>query len=391
MMTKKEKKRVPELRFPGFEGEWEEKKVKDLFLINAGGDIKKENVSEIKTDVFKYPIYANSEKNKGLYGYSDIYKVEGETLTITGRGVNIGVAHSRSEKYFPIVRLLVLKPKNNENVRFFDYQFNRQNIFIESTGVPQLTAPQVSSYMMYKPILEEQQKIATFLTSIDTRIQQLEKKRTLLEQYKKGVMQQIFKQEIRFKDEEGKEFPKWEKKRLGEYLVEFNDKSKYSDQYPVLTSSRKGIMFQTDYFSGNQVASKDNTGYNIVPRGYFTYRHMSDDLIFKFNRNTICNKGIVSTLYPVFTTKNIDDRFLELKLNEGEEIKKYALLQKQGGSRTYLYFNKLSNMKINLPCLEEQTKIAQFLSAIDSKIAATNEQIAGTKEWKKGLLQRMFV
>lgn len=190
------------------------KKLKDIFTINAGGDVPKENVSEHKTDKFKYPIYANAEKDKGFYAYSDIYKVDKDVVTVAGRGVNVGIAHARNHKFYPIVRLLVLAPKSDQNIYFFECAINRLNILVESTGVPQLTAPQLSSYKVAFPLASEQQKIASFLTIVDDKIQQLSKKKELLEKYKKGVMQQIFSQQIRFKDENGNDFPEWEKKDL---------------------------------------------------------------------------------------------------------------------------------------------------------------------------------
>ncbi len=142
-----------------------------------------------------------------------------------------------------------------------------------------------------------------------------------------------------------------------------------NNQYPALTSSRKGIFFQTEYFAGNQIASQNNVGYNIVPRNYFTYRHMSDDEIFHFNINDICDFGIVSTLYPVFTTKKeLDSKYLQYQLNYGKEFAKFASLQKQGGSRTYMYFAKLKELLLTMPKVEEQTKISSILSTIDNLI-----------------------
>lgn len=137
-----------------------------------------------------------------------------------------------------------------------------------------------------------------------------------------------------------------------------------------MTSSRKGIFFQTEYYDGNQVASADNTGYNIVPYGYFTYRHMSDDEIFHFNINDIAENGIVSTLYPVFTTdENLDSRYLQYQLNYGREFAKYAILQKQGGSRTYMYLNKLKNLYLIVPkSVNEQKRISGYFMQLDNLI-----------------------
>lgn len=181
----------------------------------------------------------------------------------------------------------------------------------------------------------------------------------------------------------------WIYDSLEKYLIQHHETSDYSDQYPVLTSSRKGIYLQSDYYN-HEVASEDNTGYNVVPRGYFTYRHMSDDEIFKFNINTIVDRGIVSTLYPVFTTKNIDDYFLQTVLNEGREFRRFAILQKQGGSRTYMYFDKLKKLKICLPPLVEQKKIAKILTTQDKLIALKEKLIEEKKRQKQALMQQLL-
>ena len=183
----------------------------------------------------------------------------------------------------------------------------------------------------------------------------------------------------------------WEERKLGNYIIQYSEKTKQNNQYPVLTSSRNGLFFQKDYYKGNQIASEDNTGYNIVPRGYFTYRHMSDDLVFKFNINDIADYGIVSTLYPVFTTnEQLDSKYLQYQLNEGSEFKHFSLLQKQGGSRTYMYLNKLQNMILTIPKLEEQQKIGSFFKHLDDTIALYQRKLDLLKEQKKGFLQKMF-
>ena len=183
----------------------------------------------------------------------------------------------------------------------------------------------------------------------------------------------------------------WEEHKLGDYIIQYSEKTKQNNQYPVFTSSRNGLFFQKDYYKGNQIASEDNIGYNIVPRGYFTYRHMSDDLVFKFNINDLADYGIVSTLYPVFTTnEQLNSKYLQYQLNEGSEFRRFSLLQKQGGSRTYMYLNKLQNMILNIPKLEEQQKIGSFFQQLDETIALHQRKLDLLKEQKKGYLQKMF-
>lgn len=234
------------------------------------------------------------------------------------------------------------------------------------------------------PSLKEQQKIASILSTWDNAIELKEKLIEQKKQQKKGLMQKLLTGEVRlpgFKED-------WKEIRLGDFLIKHNEKSQFNNQYPVLTSSRKGIFLQKDYYLGNEVASEDNTGYNVVPYEYFTYRHMSDDLTFKFNINDIVEKGIVSTLYPVFTTKKqLNSRFLLLKLNEGNEFKRFALKQKQGGSRTYMYYSKLEELQLVIPSLEEQKKIAQFLSIMDKNTQLLEAELDNLQLQKKGLMQ----
>lgn len=179
---------------------------------------------------------------------------------------------------------------------------------------------------------------------------------------------------------------------IGKLIEPHNEKTERNNQYPVLTSSRKGLFFQKDYYNNRDVASDDTTGYNVVPRNYFTYRHMSDDLVFKFNINYLCDKGIVSTLYPVFFAKEdlVVPYLLKTILNDGLEFKRFSLSQKQGGSRTYVYLSKLINLKICLPSLKEQQKIAAILSAADKEIEIHQKELSALKQQKKGLMQQLL-
>lgn len=196
------------------------------------------------------------------------------------------------------------------------------------------------------------------------------------------------KPKIRFKGYEDD----WEQRKLGDNIIEYHEVTTENNQYPVLTSSRKGIFLQTEYYSGNQVASSDNTGYNVVPYGYFTYRHMSDDQIFYFNINDIVENGIVSTLYPVFTTNiKLDSRYLQYQLNYGREFAKFAILQKQGGSRTYMYLNKLKSLCLTMPkTIGEQKKISEYFMKLDHLITLHQRKCEETKSLKKYMLQKMF-
>lgn len=383
----------PKLRFPEFEGDWKLITIKEA--TNNHNNKRKPLKDSDRTVLDKiYPYYGAS----GIIDYVDEYLFDGEYLLLGEDGANIISRNSRlvfiaKGKFWVNNHAHVFSAKTNYDLRFLSDRLEYINYVIYNTGTaqPKLNSAVVANIEFKVPSLPEQKKIADYLSTIDTKINLLEEKKAQLALYKKAMMQKLFAQEIRFKQDDGNDFPEWEEKRLGDFLVKYDQKTTINDQYPVLTSSRKGIFFQKEYYNGQDVASSDTTGYNIVPNGYFTYRHMSDDLIFKFNINTICENGIVSTLYPVFTTKNINNNFLQIKLNEGKEFKRYAILQKQGGSRTYMYFSKLIELRLSLPSLSEQQKIADFLLAIDESIEKVNEQISQTQSFKKAMLQQLFV
>ncbi|PHI19249.1 hypothetical protein CEQ90_13635 [Lewinellaceae bacterium SD302] len=282
---------------------------------------------------------------------------------------------------------IIANNKLNSNYLFskltFDYLKLRGSA--RGGGQESLNCGIIKKYKIPLPPLPEQTRIADLLSSWDRAIATTEKLLAAQRLRKKGLMQQLLSGKKRLPGFSGE----WEEVRLGNYLIKHNETTTENNQYPVLTSSRKGLFFQKDYYK-KQVASENNIGYNVVPRNYFTYRHMSDDLIFKFNINVLCDKGMVSTLYPVFRSNDIDQYYLLCLLNEGDAFKKYALQQKQGGSRTYMYFGKLEKLKINLPPLPEQTAIAKVLSAADAEITLLEENLATLLVQKKGLMQQLL-
>lgn len=147
------------LRFKADDGsdfpDWEDKTLGELFHISAGGDIDKNNCAAKQSKDYPYPVYANALVNNGTYGYANYYKIDGDTFTVTGRG-DVGHAVARHCMYVPIVRLLVCQPNMDDDVDFFAEQINYTRVFIESTGVPQLTAPQLSKIKVKRPTLPEQ-------------------------------------------------------------------------------------------------------------------------------------------------------------------------------------------------------------------------------------------
>lgn len=400
---------IPQLRFSGFDEQWKVKNIGSIAELTSSKRVyltdyvekgipfyRGKEITELKLGKVPNDILYITESS--YFEFKEKFGVpQKDDLLITAVGTLGNVLRIKDEAkfYFKDGNLIWFR-KITEFSPFLEMALDVYKSEIEKTSIGStqraLTMVELRKLKFPFPSLPEQQKIASFLIAVDEKIQQLSRKKELLQQYKKGVMQQLFSGKLRFKDENGKAYADWEEKKLGEYLIKYDEKATENKQFPVLTSSRRGLYFQKDYFNGQDVASSNTTGYNVVPRGYFTYRHMSDDTDFKFNINNLCDKGIVSTLYPVFTTKeNLDDTFLVMKLNNGKEFQNYAILQKQGGSRTYMYFKKLEKLVLRIPSLKEQQKIAAFLLSIDVKIENTNLQINQTQSFKKGLLQQMFV
>ena len=297
--------------------------------------------------------------------------------------------------------IMFRNPKEEIEPYFLNYEYQtdkaKKKIDNITTGntIKHILASDMQEFIVDVPKYEEQKVIAGYFCNIDNLITLHQRKCNAIKELKKGMLQKMFPKngekvpEVRFPGFTDD----WEQRKLGDNIIEYTEKTTVNNQYPVLTSSRRGIFFQTDYYAGNQIASADNTGYNIVPYGYFTYRHMSDDEIFHFNINDITENGIVSTLYPVFTTdENLDSRYLQYQLNYGKEFKKYAILQKQGGSRAYMYLNKRKELRLTIPnFVEEQKKISAYFMELDHLITLHQRKVEKLKEMKKGLLQQMFV
>ena len=240
------------------------------------------------------------------------------------------------------------------------------------------------------PILSEQQKIAAFLTAVDNKIEQLSKKQELLGEYKKGLMQQIFSQAIRFKAYDGSDFPDWEEKKLGDYLAHKSKKNKDNEVGLVLSvSNKKGFITQNEQFDGYQVASKDLSTYKIIEKSEYAYNpsRINVGSIARLKNNTI---GIVSPMYVVFKLKNLDPVFFD-NLYQTHLFKHLIKVGCSGSVRDSLNFNDMADFVFNFPSLEEQQKIASFLSSIDNKIEQVGKQLDEFKKFRKALLQQMFV
>ena len=181
----------------------------------------------------------------------------------------------------------------------------------------------------------------------------------------------------------------WDKRYLGDYVVDYTEKTTQENQFPVLTSSQQqGIVLQSEYFSDRQVTTDENIGYFVLPRGYFTYRSRSDNNIFVFNRNDIIDKGIISYFYPVFGLINADSNFFLRRINNG--LNRQLAIAAEGTGQHVLSLKKFKKMETRFPSLPEQKQIGEILECLDDLITVNQRKLAKLKELKQGYLQKLF-
>lgn len=178
--------------------------------------------------------------------------------------------------------------------------------------------------------------------------------------------------------------------KLANCIEEFDGYETLTSGYPLMTSARTGLMYQSDFRAAKSTES-ETTKFSLLPVGYCTYRHMSDDDIFHFNINDFETPGLVSQEYPVFNTKEgYDLKYIVEYLNSSLSFRAFCRQQKLGGTRTRLYFKNLVKFNICTPSLEEQKKITSLLSAVDKTIAILEEDLELWEEKKKGVIQKLL-
>tara|TARA_R110000868_G_scaffold152299_1_gene376934 strand:+ start:1922 stop:3358 length:1437 start_codon:yes stop_codon:yes gene_type:complete len=400
---------VPKLRFKEFHGEWERKKLGDISTFSKGKSITKSDIDENgKLECIRYgelyttygeiikEIASKTNLNSDdliLSDFNDvIIPASGETqidIATASCVMKDGVALGGD--------LNIIKSKANGV--FLSYYLNsKRKIDIarlsQGISVVHLYSSQLKTLNLNLPQDEEQQKIASFLSAVDEKIQQLTKKKALLEQYKKGVMQQLFSGTLRFKDENGEDFPEWEEKRLGELAERNTNKNRENKVNFVLTNSAtQGIVSQSDYFD-RDIANQNNlTGYYIVELDDFIYnpRISVHAPVGPIKRNKL-EQGVMSPLYSVFKFKVENLEYFEYYFETVNWHRYLENVSNMGARHDRMNITNVDffKMPIPFPCDAERIKIADYLSAIDTKIETVNQQIEKTQDFKKGLLQQLF-
>jgi len=413
--------KVPALRFGEFSGEWEEKLLNHVAQINP-------RAKELPDE----------------FVYIDLESVEKGLLVKKNKILKIG-APSRAQ------RLLVNQDILFQTVRPYqknNYYFELGDNYVASTGYAQIRTNESSAFLYQKlhtdkfvnkvllrctgtsypainstdlskikisiPSKPEQEKIASFLSAVDTKIEQLSTKTKLLQSYKKGIMQKIFSQELRFHpkgissqaqgtDDNGSAFPEWVEKRLGDLPIIISD-GNYGEQYPTSEDFKpNGVAFlRANNIKNLKIDDNDTKYISIEQHLILTSGHLKTNDILITTRGQLGNIALVDSKHEGsninaqicllrISDKNVLNHLYLLYILNFRNSKKQYKAFETGTALKQLPKGNLKKIKLKIPSLKEQIKIANFLSSIDAKIAQTQKELEQTKVFKKALLQKMFV
>lgn len=363
--------------------------------MSVGGDIDKANVSSVQTDEFKYPVIANALSNDGIYGYTSEYKDDYPSITVTGRG-DVGLAKYRDYPLFPIVRLLVLHSKGKIDCRFGEHAINCIKKYEESTGVPQLTAPQLGAYSISYPKFKEQAKIGAFLKLIDervsTQIRIIDKLKSLMQGLNNELMDN----------------PKWKKVYVGDFMEFYSTNS---------------LTWESLNYDKGQIM---NLHYGLIHNGLPIIVDCHKKVLpyapvdFNSNSFTFCHSGDVALADASEDTADVgktvelincegNDVLCGIDTIHGRDIKSYTTIGFKGfafnakyfhdqirrlaqGSKIYhLHADNVKSCYLYIPSIAEQQKIVGLLRSMQDKIDVAEQELHQYERQKDFLLQRMFV
>jgi type I restriction enzyme S subunit len=385
---------IPELRFPEFEGEWEKKKLGEVAEKITDGThfspksfdhgeflyITSKNVKDGYMELSNAQ-YISYEDHTNIYKRCDVKK--GDILLTKDGTIGQSCINELEIEFSLLSSVAFIRTLSNYS-NYFIYQLIVSDIGqreiesqIAGQALRRITLQKINNFEFHFPSLPEQSKIATFLTAVDEKLQALKKKKSLLKVYKKGVMQKLFSQELRFKparqsggSEDGKDFGDWEEKKLGEILKFGNGKDyKHLGEGSIPVFGTGGLMTKVDAFlyEGETVC--------IGRKGTI-------DKPMYYN-------GKIWTVDTLFYTHSFRDAVPKFIFYLFSRIN--WKLHNEAGGVPSLSKSTIEQIALSLPPVPEQTLIANFLTSLDEKINHTQSEITKTEVWKKGLLQKMFV
>ncbi|WP_162426112.1 restriction endonuclease subunit S [Pontibacter pudoricolor] len=397
-------KNVPALRFPEFEGEWEKKVFNNIVKVI---DCKHRTPPYVDEGI---PVVSPGSINWGeidlISPKKRVTEDEYQSLMdhcspdigdmVFSRNQSIGIASIlyKKEKFVLGQDTVLIQAKKADP--FFVY-FRLQTHPIQSL-ISRLSGGSTFSRINLKDVRElkmfvsnsmaEQHKIGSFLTAVENKIQQLSQKKELLEKYKKGVMQQLFSQQIRFKDENGNDFPEWKIKKAKDVFINHSNK-KHNGDLPILAITQdKGTVLRDSIDIDIKSSEASIKSYKIIEAGDFIISLRSFQGGIEYSDIT----GICSPAYTILkATIDIDTTFFKYYFKKESFIKQLSNTVVGIRDGKQISYDAFSGMKLLFPSVAEQAKIANFLTSIDNKINYTSKQLEQAQQFKKGLLQQMFV
>jgi type I restriction enzyme S subunit len=419
---KTEKQRIPELRFKEFDEKWNSQLLGNVVSKVGSGSTPSGGVQVYQKTGIPFIRSQNVTGNElvldethisesiNLKMKSSIVKPHDILLNITGGSIGrTCVVPSDFDIGNVNQHVCIIRLKSDYTPRFlqpFLASHKGQKLLYQGmtgSGREGINFQSIRLFKLKLPSLSEQQKIASFLSAVDEKIQQLSKKKTLLEQYKKGVMQELFSGTLRFKDEKGNDYPEWEQKRLKD-LVEKNRKIRYGIVQPGKYDPEGRFMIRGQDYSYVKGWADSSEFFKVseeVEQKYKKARVKSGDLLITI---VGAGTGYLEVVPDFLEGANITQTTGRIAIDKSitspgyvknyffshagrKEINGYIKGQAQPG----LNIGDVEIFKLPFPCLEEQQKIATYLSRIDTKIEAVSNQITQSQTFKKGLLQQMFV
>ena len=386
----------PTLRFKGYSIGWSNTTIKEFFTIFNGYAFKSDDstdkgcrwikiadvgINQIKDSSASYLPKDFSEK------FQRFVLKEGDIVMALTRPIlnkKLKIARLGKEHTGALLNQRVGKINTDNNIDFVRQKLQSYKLLsqiearIAGTDPPNLSPSEINSIKISIPSISEQQKIAAFLSAVDNKLEQLTKKKELLEEYKKGVMQKIFSQELRFKDDNGNNYPDWEKNKLGE-----------------VCNIKKGKQLNKIELTEAGLYPALNGGIN--PSGYTDKWNTEKETITISEGGNSC--GYVNLSNTRFWCGGHCYSLLDLKVSVNfrylfqilKFLEAHIMRLRVGSGLPNIQMKEIKNFSISIPKILEQKKIANFLSSLDSKIELVNTQIENTNAFKKGLLQQMFV
>lgn len=406
---------VPRLRFPGFHDPWPRRRLGDL-LVKIVSGVSPSSFS-LNNDSQGIPYLKVEDLNN-----SDKYQESSRTYvgnTLRGnvpqgsiifpkRGAAIMTNKVRicaKDSFMDSNLMAIIADPNEAGSLFLYYLIHKEGLFkiADTSTIPQINNKHIVPYMLLVPDIQEQQKIAEFLTAVDDKITALQQKVDLLKKYKKGAARAVFTQKFRFKDENNQLYPDWEDKRFGDLYVFLRTNSfsraeltsvgnikniHYGDVHTKLPSNFRAAAEKLPFLVGEPNSDLCNNGDLIIADASEDTKDVGKALeIIDTNGDEI-----VAGLHTFLARpkERIAPGF-SAYLMQADAARKQLVQIATGASVLGISKTSLSKLQFRMPVFEEQQKIADFLTAIDAKINLTEKELEQAKRFKKALLQQMFV